>query len=354
MAVPEIELKSRNYEFVVNTENHDIKLVTAEELFRVAEPKLSTAEAKNTLKYLINCITDIPSFLPKDSVAKKIYSFGITSEKKEEEFFDDLDLYLHDEMVIKKAKKSEKDMQVVATLQLYIPQVKMLIAENKPKQEEIKTTNFNNLQAELINSSGDDNMINDIAGKDAHHKSHDKKVSKLKDKSEPSEYTDKYATITQAPDISDKDVYKWTQSLYQKANQAKGKLNSGEYNAFKNYCKTFSEIAALLHDTDPMYQHTSIIDIKNSDAKKLLQSYGNKNNISRQNLEDAYNKAWENLSQKARDYCVYKIDTKGFTNDSKKKNGGALDTPSRRKFDLMDQIFNPQKRVRDNVINVML
>ena len=103
-----------------------------------------------------------------------------------------------------------------------------------------------------------------------------------------------------------------------------------------------------------VYKNVGIEDVKDKEAKRLLQSFGPKNVISKENLEKVYKEAWENLSQKARDYCVYKIDTKGFTNDSKKKNGHALDTPSRRKFDLMDQIFNPQQRGSDNMINVLL
>ena len=58
-----------------------------------------------------------------------------------------------------------------------------------------------------------------------------------------------------------------------------------------------------------------------------------------------YKAAWGDLVKDAKAYEKYKIRDEGFTRDVNNKDKHQLKSRSKMKFELMDEIFEPQKRM---------
>ena len=77
-------------------------------------------------------------------------------------------------------------------------------------------------------------------------------------------------------------------------------------------------------------------------TKKLFP--GDKN-ITVKQAKEMYTRVWNDLVKNAKEYEKNKIEVEGFTRNVNNKDKQQLKSRSKMKFDLMDEIFEPQKRM---------
>ena len=61
--------------------------------------------------------------------------------------------------------------------------------------------------------------------------------------------------------------------------------------------------------------------------------------------KEMYTRVWNDLVKNAKEYEKNKIEVEGFTRNVNNKDKQQLKSRSKMKFDLMDEIFEPQKRM---------
>ena len=156
----------------------------------------------------------------------------------------------------------------------------------------------------------------------------------------------RYTGNPEAPRLDDIRQLEWVKKLGEKAEKSRGRLSDSEaYLKFLGDAKIISDLVEQisLRKGLGMGDNAIIPTSKFKDyTKKLL---GDGEVITVKQAKEMYKAAWGDLVKDAKAYEKYKIRDEGFTRNVSNKDRQQLRSRSNKKFELMDAIFEPQKRM---------
>ncbi|MCR4901223.1 MAG: Fic family protein [Butyrivibrio sp.] len=232
--------------------------------------------------------------------------------------------------------------------------------ESKIVQDEVKPISFEAL--ELKSNHSDDNRINGnpafMKGPDPLEKlislNEEKKTDEIKKKENVKGSADiKYTNMPAAPNLNNITQLTWLKNLSTRAEEAKGRLfDSEKYNEFYNNTIIVSELAKQIAKKRGLSMgEDAIINISNFDKKAQDVIGAHEGIITVRQAQERYVEAWNKLVKSAQEYETYKIQNQGFTRDVNDKAKHQLRSRSKQKFELMDEIFDPEKRTTSEAEN---
>ena len=155
----------------------------------------------------------------------------------------------------------------------------------------------------------------------------------------------RYTGNPEAPRLDDIRQLEWVKKLGEKAEKSRGRLSDSE--AYLNFLGDAKIISDLVEQISlrkglGMGDHAIIPTSKFKDYTKKL--FGDGEVITVKQAKEMYKAAWGDLVKDAKAYEKYKIRDEGFTRNVNNKDRQQLRSRSNMKFELMDAIFEPQKR----------
>ena len=156
----------------------------------------------------------------------------------------------------------------------------------------------------------------------------------------------RYTGNPEAPRLDDIRQLEWVKKLGEKAEKSRGRLSDSEtYLKFLGDAKIISDLVEQisLRKGLGMGDNAIIPTSKFKDYTKKL--FGGGEVITVKQAREMYKAAWGDLVKDAKAYEKYKIRDEGFTRNVNNKDRQQLRSRSKMKFELMDAIFEPQKRM---------
>ena len=156
----------------------------------------------------------------------------------------------------------------------------------------------------------------------------------------------RYTGNPEAPRLDDIRQLEWVKKLGEKAEKSRGRLSDSEaYLKFLGDAKIISDLVEQisLRKGLGMGDNAIIPTSKFKDYTKKL--FGDGEVITVKQAKEMYKAAWGDLVKDAKAYEKYKIRDEGFTRNVNNKDRQQLRSRSNKKFELMDAIFEPQKRM---------
>ena len=156
----------------------------------------------------------------------------------------------------------------------------------------------------------------------------------------------RYTGNPEAPRLDDIRQLEWVKKLGEKAEKSRGRLSDSE--AYLNFLGDAKIISDLVEQISlrkglGMGDNAIIPTSKFKDYTKKL--FGGGEVITVKQAREMYQAAWGDLVKDAKAYEKYKIRDEGFTRNVSNKDRQQLRSRSNKKFELMDAIFEPQKRM---------
>ena len=156
----------------------------------------------------------------------------------------------------------------------------------------------------------------------------------------------RYTGDPKAPRLDDIKQLEWVKKLGEKAEKSKGVLSdSGAYLKFLENAKIISDLAEQISKRKGLGMGDEAIIPTSNFAKDTKKLTGNNEVITVKQAKELYAETWGNLVKSAKAYEKYKLKDEGFTRDVNNKDKHQLKSRSKMKFELMDEIFEPQKRM---------
>ena len=156
----------------------------------------------------------------------------------------------------------------------------------------------------------------------------------------------RYTGDPKAPRLDDIQQLEWVKKLGEKAEKSKGVLSdSGAYLKFLENAKIISDLAEQISKRKGLGMGDEAIIPTSNFAKDTKKLTGNNEVITVKQAKELYAETWGNLVKSAKAYEKYKLKDEGFTRDVNNKDKHQLKSRSKMKFELMDEIFEPQKRM---------
>ena len=155
----------------------------------------------------------------------------------------------------------------------------------------------------------------------------------------------RYTGNPEAPSLSDINQVTWLKGLGKKAEQATGHLfDSEKYKEFLGYAKIVSDLVEQISKRKGLGMGDEAIIPTANFAENTRELLGDDGFVTVKRAKEVYKEVWKNLVKSAKAYEKFKIEDEGYTRDVRNKNKSQLKSKSKQKFELMDEIFNPQKR----------
>ena len=178
-------------------------------------------------------------------------------------------------------------------------------------------------------------------------KNNTKAVKKSSKKNyEVSKETQDFTKRSEAPALN-ADTIEWFATLKNRAEHAKGNMNSDAYKKFFKCCEEMHEIIDIYDTMRKLGGVNSfgINDVAGSRQIKIFNENCDENGrLSKAKVEELYKNSWNKLQDSAAAYVEFKLDKEGFSRDPQKKPGRTLKTKSKEKFLLMDEVFGHAPR----------
>ncbi|MCR4904254.1 MAG: hypothetical protein K6A23_15455 [Butyrivibrio sp.] len=228
----------------------------------------------------------------------------------------------------------------------------------KESKDEIKPISFENLEIKTNTNNNfiDDNRINNDPEFIDKHDTLDE--IKLDIEKEPSKGKIKeivigkddlkYKGTPAAPNLNNVSQVGWVKNLSQRAKEAKGRLSDSEkYKDFYYYSILVSDLAKQIAAKKALsFTDDAIIDVRRFDKKtqEVLPYDPKYKIISVKEALKYYKKAWNGLVNSAKEYEKFKIQEEGYTRNENDRSKSQLRSRSKMKFNLMDEIFDVEKR----------
>ncbi len=244
----------------------------------------------------------------------------------------------------KRKENHEKPMNL-QEFALYRMNLSKSMALQKTDSGKLDISNDN-----IINNNINDNIINNKASgfkrKKISFENLENKISINNGKHLKVSEKLRYTGDPKAPRLDDIKQLEWVKKLGEKAEKSKGVLSdSGAYLKFLKNAKIISDIAEQISKRKGLGMGDEAIIPTSNFAKDTKKMTGNNEVITVKQAKELYAETWGNLVKSAKAYEKYKLKDEGFTRDVNNKDKHQLKSRSKMKFELMDEIFEPQKRM---------
>lgn len=155
----------------------------------------------------------------------------------------------------------------------------------------------------------------------------------------------RYTGNPEVPDLSNINQVAWLKKLGKRAEQAKGRVfDSEKYKEFLQYAGLVSDLAEQFSKKNGLDMTDEAIIPTANFADKTRELFGNDSFVTAKRAKEVFAETWKNLAGSAKAYEKFKVEDEGYTRDVRNKNKHQLKEKSKQKFELMDEIFEPQKR----------